>query len=68
MSTPILESEIEIEGFNAYVDGVAEYENPYAAGTDAFHAWQDGWDRAYLANWRERELDERDIEILRRRT
>ena len=68
MSTPILESEIEVEGFNAYVEGAVEYENPYAAKTDAFYAWQDGWINAYLANWRERELDERDIEILRRRT
>ena len=68
MSTSILESETEVEGFNAYVDGAAEYENPHTRGTDAFHAWQDGWDRAYAAHWRERELDERDLQLLRRRT
>ena len=68
MSNPILESETEAQGFNAYAEGAAEYENPYTRGTIPFYAWQDGWDRAYAAHWRERELDERDIEILRRRT
>ena len=68
MSTLILESEIEAEGFNAYIEGSAEYENPHTRGTDAFYSWQDGWDRACLAGWRERELDERDLQLLRRRT
>lgn len=57
----------EAEGFAAYEDGAWEdLDNPYQPGTFAYSAWLDGWDRAYHHYTREREMDERDANELRK--
>ncbi len=61
------EDRIEAEGYMAYEDGAWEdLDNPYPAGTLAHRCWLDGWERAYDDHGREREMDERDANEVRK--
>ena len=67
MSSPNLHAEIEIEGYNAYMNGASEDDNPYYYRTRAYEDWLVGWDRAYSDSTLVRESDERDRKMLMRR-
>ena len=66
MSHPIKESEAEAQGFEQYEQGAWEDDNPYMTGTQAHEAWFTGWYRAFLHYAREREMDEKDRDDIKR--
>ena len=56
------------EGFEAFLEGLSDDTNPYQNGTALHYEWESGWDSAYEIYYREVQSDEKDKELLKRRT
>ena len=72
MSTPDGKVELGVaifnEGMAAFLEGYSDDLNPYDAGSWKAEEWQTGWDAGYELHYREVQSDERDRELLKRRT
>ena len=72
MSEPSLIAEQAVSAFNegvqAYNDGYSDDVNPYQFGTSLFDEWEQGWDHEFNKHYREWQSDERDKQMINRRT
>ena len=56
------------QGQQAFLDGYADDLNPYQRGTMLHDEWEQGWDHEASEHYHEVKSDERDRQMLRRRT